>query len=30
MGWVMFLITLGLTMLALRLSSKHVHYEAMQ
>jgi multiple sugar transport system permease protein len=27
MGWIMFLITLALTYLALRLSSKHVHYE---
>lgn len=28
MGWVMFAIILALTMLALRLSDKHVHYEA--
>lgn len=28
MGWIMFLITLALTYLALRLSNKHVHYEA--
>jgi multiple sugar transport system permease protein len=28
MGWIMFLITLALTYLALRFSSKHVHYEA--
>lgn len=28
MGWVMFLITLSLTFLALRLSSKHVYYDA--
>ncbi len=27
MGWVMFLITLALTLLALRVSAKHVHYE---
>lgn len=27
MGWVMFAITLALTMLALKLSAKHVHYE---
>ncbi len=27
MGWVMFVIILALTMLALRLSDKHVHYE---
>ncbi|MDR3690035.1 MAG: sugar ABC transporter permease [Fimbriimonas sp.] len=27
MGWVMFAITLSLTLLALKLSSKHVHYE---
>ncbi len=27
MGWVMFGITLGLTLLALKLSAKHVHYE---
>ena len=28
MGWVMFVIILGLTMLSLRLSDRHVHYEA--
>jgi multiple sugar transport system permease protein len=28
MGWVLFLITLGLTLLALKLSEKHVHYES--
>ena len=28
MGWVLFLITLALTMVALKLSDKHVHYEA--
>jgi multiple sugar transport system permease protein len=28
MGWIMFVVTLLLTMLALRLSEKHVHYEA--
>jgi len=28
MGWVMFLITLILTLLALKLSEKHVHYES--
>jgi len=27
MGWVMFVITLALTMFALRLSERHVHYE---
>lgn len=27
MGWVMFLITLGLTILAQRISDKHVHYD---
>ncbi|MEJ5169861.1 MAG: sugar ABC transporter permease [Fimbriimonadales bacterium] len=27
MGWVMFLITLALTLLALKVSAKHVHYE---
>lgn len=27
MGWVMFAITLSLTLIALKLSSKHVHYE---
>ncbi len=27
MGWVMFLIILGLTLAALRLSERHVHYE---
>jgi len=27
MGWVMFLITLALTLVALKLSTKHVHYE---
>lgn len=28
MGWVLFLITLALTLIALKLSEKHVHYEA--
>lgn len=28
MGWVMFVIILGLTMLSLRLADRHVHYEA--
>lgn len=28
MGWVMFLITLMLTLLALKVSEKHVHYES--
>lgn len=28
MGWILFLITLGLTFLALKLSEKHVHYES--
>ncbi len=28
MGWVLFLITLALTMVALKLTDKHVHYEA--
>lgn len=28
MGWVMFLITLTLTLLALKFSAKHVHYES--
>ena len=28
MGWVMFLITLVLTLLALKVSEKHVHYES--
>lgn len=28
MGWIMFLITLLLTLIAVRLSEKHVHYEA--
>jgi multiple sugar transport system permease protein len=28
MGWVMFLITLVLTLLALKFSERHVHYEA--
>ena len=27
MGWVLFLITLALTLIALKLSEKHVHYE---
>lgn len=27
MGWIMFLIILGLTMLALRVSERHVHYQ---
>jgi len=27
MGWVMFAITLGLTLLALKVSARHVHYE---
>lgn len=27
MGWVMFLITLALTLIALKLSERHVHYE---
>jgi multiple sugar transport system permease protein len=27
MGWIMFVIILGLTLLALRLSEKHVHYQ---
>jgi multiple sugar transport system permease protein len=27
MGWVLFLITLSLTLLALRISNKYVHYE---
>lgn len=27
MGWVMFLITLALTLLALKVSARHVHYE---
>ncbi len=27
MGWIMFLIILGLTLLALRLSERHVHYQ---
>jgi len=27
LGWVMFLITLGLTILAMRISERHVHYE---
>jgi multiple sugar transport system permease protein len=27
MGWVMFLITLGLTLLAQKVSDKHVHYD---
>jgi multiple sugar transport system permease protein len=27
MGWVMFVITVGLTLAALRLSERHVHYE---
>lgn len=27
MGWVMFLITLALTLVSLRISEKHVHYE---
>ena len=28
MGWVLFLITLTLTLIALKLSNKHVHYES--
>ncbi len=28
MGWVLFLITLSLTLIALKLSEKHVHYES--
>lgn len=28
MGWVLFLITLALTLIALKLSERHVHYEA--
>jgi multiple sugar transport system permease protein len=28
MGWVMFMITLALTLLSLKVSEKHVHYEA--
>lgn len=28
MGWVLFLITLALTLIALKLSEKHVHYES--
>ena len=28
MGWVMFVIILALTMVSLRLSDRHVHYEA--
>jgi multiple sugar transport system permease protein len=28
MGWVMFLITLALTVAALKLSDRHVHYES--
>jgi len=27
-GWVMFIITLVLTLLAVKLSERHVHYEA--
>lgn len=27
MGWIMFLVILGLTLVALRLSERHVHYE---
>jgi multiple sugar transport system permease protein len=28
MGWVLFIITLALTLIALKLSEKHVHYES--
>jgi multiple sugar transport system permease protein len=28
MGWVMFIITVALTLLALKISERHVHYEA--
>lgn len=28
MGWVMFLVTLALTLLSIRVSEKHVHYES--
>jgi multiple sugar transport system permease protein len=28
LGWVMFLITLGLTLIALKVSERHVHYES--
>ncbi len=27
MGWIMFLVTLGLTVLSLKLSERYVHYE---
>jgi multiple sugar transport system permease protein len=27
MGWIMFLVILALTFVALKLSSKHVHYQ---